>query len=138
MIGIKPERGQRLIDGEFINGLAGGQNFEYAAGIIAHAGGGQANATPLPIKSIIEVDTVATADDSVSLPVSDAGMRLTVINATANSMNLYASPLNNGKNGGAKDTINGVANATAYAIAAGLTVTFVCASPGKWFALKSA
>ena len=138
MIGQKPERGQRLIDGEYLNGIADGQNFGYAAGLVAKAGGGQAGATVLSSKALVEVDTVATANDSVMLPVSDAGMFMTVVNASANSMNVYANSLNNTKNGGAKDTINGAPNANAYAIAGGVSVIFFCASPGKWFAVKSA
>lgn len=132
--GNKPERGERLIDGAYVNGIADGQNDGYASGIAALAGGAQAGATVLPLKSLIEVDTVATANDSVALPVSDAGMRMTVINSTANSMNVYANPLANQKNGGALDKINGATNPTAYAIAGGSTVTFVCAKAGNWYA----
>lgn len=138
MIGNKPENGERLIDGAYVKGIAAGQNLEYASGIVAAAGGGQAAAVVLPLKALVEIDTVANADDSVALPVSDAGMSMTVINSTANELDLYANPLANSKNGGATDKINGAANNAAYVIAAGATVQFVCAKAGSWYALKSA
>ena len=138
MIGNKPENGERLIDGAYVKGVARGQNDGYASGIVAAAGGGQAAAVVLPSEALIEVDTVATANDSVALPVSDAGMRAVIVNNTANSMNLYANPLANQKNGNALDTINGQANANAYAIGPGVSVMLVCPKAGSWFALKSA
>lgn len=138
MIGIRPERGQRLIDGEWLHGIVDGQNFAYANNIIAKAGGGQANATNLPIKRLVSVATVANADDSVSLPVSDAGMIISVINTSGVELAVYASPLANKKNSGALDKINNTANNTLYAVAAGAIVTFHCAIAGDWRALKSA
>ena len=138
MIGNKPETGERLIDGAYVNGIAAGQNFESASGLVAHAGGGQASATPLPLKALIAVSTVATAADSVVLPVSDAGMSMTVINTSANSLDIYASPLANHKNGDVSDKINGEDNDTAYALAAGAIVQFVCAKAGNWYALLGA
>lgn len=138
MIGIKPEKGQRLIDGEGLQGVSDGQNFGYANGLTARSGGGQANATPLPIKRLIGIATVAVADDSVALPISDAGMILSVINTSANELAVYASPLANRNNGGATDKINGAANNVLYAIAPGAVATFHCAKAGSWYALKSA
>jgi hypothetical protein len=59
-------------------------------GLTAFSGGGQASATSLPA-SISRVTTVAVANDSVKLPASAGltGLTILVINATANSMNVY-------------------------------------------------
>ena len=57
--------------------------------LTAHSGGGQTNA--LALTGIMNrITTVAAGNDSVVLPVSLAGMEITVINAAAsNSMNVF-------------------------------------------------
>src|SRR5438132_10902314 len=58
--------------------------------IAAFATGGQTSATLLPA-SISRVTTVGSVNDSVKLPASAGliGLTILVINATANSMNVY-------------------------------------------------
>jgi len=98
-------------------------------GIIAFATGGQASAVLL--SSVINrVTTVATAGDSVKLPLAVAGMQITVANAAAaNSMNLFP---NTG------DAINALSANAAFAVAAGKTVALSCAVAGFWHAVLSA
>lgn len=63
-----------------------GFNATYA--VIAHPGGGNANATLL--NGWLNTITVgATANDSVMLPPGYAGMEITVINHGANSVTVY-------------------------------------------------
>jgi hypothetical protein len=91
-------------------------------GITAFAGGGQANARLLT-RTINRVTTVATIADSVKLPPATAGMRVVVINAGANSMNVFPST------GG---IINALSANAAFAMAANKTAEFVCALAGTW------
>lgn len=106
------------------NGYAGGQQtVSNRDGIIAHAGGGQASATPLT-KMQNRVATVATAGDSVLLMPSLPGMQITVINGSANSMNVFPQ---------SGEAINALGANAAFA-AAGLTVTiFFCTTAGQWW-----
>jgi hypothetical protein len=98
-------------------------------GLTAHAGGGQAGATPLT-GDVNRVTTVATAADSVLLPAAKAGLKLTVINAAAaNSMNVFPA---------AGDAINAAAANAAQALAAGKADLFVCAVDGVWNTIASA
>ena len=116
------------------SGYAGSyQTQSYKNTITAHAGGtqagaiGDANAT-LPAM-MNRVTTVATAADSVVLPVSVAGMMITVMNgAAANSMNVYPQT---------SDYMNLTQNA-ALAVAAGKTATFFCTVAGTWHSMLSA
>src|SRR6185437_14171819 len=91
--------------------------------ITAHAGGGQANAVALT-SSINRVTVVASGNDSVRLPVSVAGMQITIINAAAsNSMNLYPA---------SGEIINALSADAALAVAANKTVIAMCAVAGTW------
>lgn len=100
-----------------------------AAGLTAHSGGGQGSATPLT-GGMNQVTTVAGANDSVLLPVSAAGMVVAVVNATAtNSMNVFPA---------ASETINALTGGTAFGVAAGKTVIFICALAGKWYSVLTA
>lgn len=94
----------------------------------ALAGGGQTGATLLSTQ-IAKVGTVATAADSVMLPVSTPGHERIVINATANSANVFPQ---------VGDTINALSANTAFAIAAGKTAHFYCPAAGQWFCNLSA
>lgn len=94
-------------------------------GIVATAGGGQANAVQLS-EGVNRVVTVATAADSVKLPPStDApGLTVVVVNAAAaNSMNLFP---NTG------DKINALAANAAFAVAANKQVILVHTGGGQW------
>lgn len=98
-------------------------------GITAHAGGGQGSATLLTAE-INRVTTVATAADSVLMPVSAPGMTVTVTNAAAsNSMNVFPQ---------SGDAINALGANAAFAVAAGKTATFTCAVAGQWHAVLTA
>lgn len=91
--------------------------------LTAYAGGGQANATQINSANA-QVDTVATAADSVKLPPAVPGMRIFVTNTTATSMQVF---------GTTPDTINAVATGTGVAQAANKSAWYVCTSAGKWF-----
>ncbi len=114
-----------------VGGLSntGSSTASVAVGITAHAGGGQASATALTA-TIDSVDTVATAADSVALPLAVAGLVRYVTNNTANSMQVFGS---------GTDTINigagDVATATGVAQAANKSAIYFCiksAPAGKW------
>lgn len=143
--GRAPQVGQGvgMPDFNWLNGLAGGDN-QYCQSVTARAGGGQATATPIGTPnaqgiqaSLIEIQVVATAGDSVQLPQAVKGKSMSVFNSTATSANAFASP-NTNKATGALDTINGAANANAFAIAAGARVLFFCPRDGIWAAIVSA
>lgn len=138
MIGNRPQRGFRQIDGLWLRGLSDGDNRNAQNNLVAFAGGGQANALVLSAeRAFIQVDTVASAGDSVALPLATVGNSLKVFNNGANSMNIYANPATN-KLTGVPDVINKTANATAYALASGAAVEFFCAKDGIWAAIKTA
>lgn len=94
--------------------------------ITARAGGGQALATALLAQAPI-VSTVASANDSVSLPkitnrpnvLGSIGTLMFVGNAASNSMQVF---------GKTPDTINAVATGTGVAVAGGVNVWFVATS----------
>jgi hypothetical protein len=67
--------------------------------------------------------TVAVAGDSTTLPVGVPGMNLTVINASAISMNVFPDT---------GSTINALTANTAFALAAGKTAVFVTTLAGAW------
>lgn len=96
--------------------------------ITAHAGGGQTNATKLT-GQLNRVTTVATIADSVMLTPSLSGLDITVVNAGANSMNVF--PVTG-------DAINALGANTAFAVAAGKTATFYCITAGQWHSILSA
>lgn len=99
-------------------------------GVIAHAGGGQASATPVS-GGMIRVDTVVTAADSIQLPLAVAGLELCLVNNTANSMQVF---------GAGTDTINNVATATGVAQGSQVAAYYVCsnsAPAGKWHRIQS-
>jgi hypothetical protein len=94
--------------------------------VTAFAGGGQAGATQL-VAGINVVTVVATAADSVKLPLAVLGQSVVVINTSANAVQVF---------GAGTDTINGIASATGISQAAGTTKTYVAsksAPAGAWF-----
>lgn len=94
--------------------------------IVAFAGGGQASATLLS-HLVNSVDTVASAADSVKLPVpTKVGQVVIVINTTANAAQVFGS---------GTDTINAVATGTGVSLPAGKMGTYVALTIGtaaKW------
>jgi hypothetical protein len=93
-----------------------------ANSVTAFAGGGQASATPLPA-ALNRVTTVATAGDSVMLPVAKAGLKVVVKNTSANSLNVFPA---------VGDAINALSANAAYAIATVKSAEFYCMVDGTW------
>ena len=137
-IGIRPDRGFALPDGEWLRQVSNGNNFTYQSGVVAKASGTQANGTVLSaVVCMWEVDTVATTGDSVVLPFAIAGQSKSLFNNGAQTLNIYASASNNPVTG-TTDVINKLTNVTAYTLTTGQTADFSCAKNGTWFACKSA
>lgn len=97
-------------------------------GLVAHAGGGQALATPCTAV-MNRFTVVATIGDSGLLPVAVAGLQISVANAAANSMNVFPS---------GADQINALGASAAFALAGGKTALFECYVAGQWHAILSA
>lgn len=98
--------------------------------LTAHAGGGQASATPIT-QALVQFSTVASAGDSAVLPPAKPGMIITVINTIATSMNVFpASQAQGGVTGG--DSMNGTQNA-AQAVTNAAPVIFNCVIIGTWW-----
>lgn len=108
--------------------LASGNGWS-AASITAHAGGTQAAATPIN-SAITLIAVCATAGDSVVLPPATGGQLLWIINAGAASCQIFATP--------GLGTINGIANGTGIALAAGKSITLISPIPAAWFGVLSA
>jgi hypothetical protein len=127
--------GSRLVDGGDCLALAklsvGATN-----GLTAHAGGGQTNATALPMLGCIEVDTVATGADSVMLPQALPGTQIELNNATATSMQVFGQTIN--QYTGVGDTIAAAGSSTQQPTATGVAhagntcFTYVCFVAGSW------
>src|ERR1700721_3682606 len=82
--GVAPHDGFQVIDGLWLKGLAGGQNYTYASGITA-AGSTQTTATVLPTNIfIIEIDTVASST-GVNLPTCVPGTQMQIYNNGAHT-----------------------------------------------------
>jgi len=100
-----------------------------ADNIVACAGGGQTNATKL-VNEMSRVTTVATAGDSVALPLSAPGMSMLVMNAGANAMQVFGDLVGRG-------TINGAPSNVGVSQSAGSIVIYACFSKGAWFVAGS-
>ncbi len=98
----------------------------YSDGLVAHAGGGQANALQLP-SMFNTVTTVATVGDSVQLPPSQPGLSVCVTNTAALALQVFAQV-------GSTDTINSIAGATGVPVIGNSVVFFQCTKPGAWTA----
>jgi len=110
------------ISSDFSSLVASGSLSPVLSGIVAHAGGGQANAVQLnPGYNVIA--TVATTGDSVVLPSDSLGQNVLVYNAGANSANVFPS---SGAN------INALSANTALAVAAGANTSFYGVSATHW------
>ena len=138
MLGIQPDAGLGLVDSERVKGIEEGANASVKSTLTAQADGTQANATTIPpAAQLVRVNTVAGAADSVKLPFAIAGAVKLIANDSAAQLAVFAR---NGTNRatGTTDTINALANGTAFAIAAGGRAAFFCPVNGKWFAILSA
>ena len=128
--------GDALIAREALTNLA---NFTLGTqtGLTALAGGAQAG-SPLLVYGTNEIDTVATANDSVQLPAAIPGGWVTVNNNGASTCRIYAGIAPNINNASALDQIVAnattalTANGTAVTLAAGYVAEFVCATIGIW------
>ena len=127
-----PSNGPGLVDGTWLNGLAGGQNQSYQSGLAA-AGTTQAGATQLPAGiALLEVDTVG-ASSGVALPPCFAGTEISVYNSTATTLTYYPSVANNPLTA-AQDTINGGSSKAVTSASGGTVTVFSCAKNGAWAA----
>ncbi|SRR6266699_6097665 len=115
--------GGSILLGEAFNGQMYGTSMATDS-IVAHAGGGQANAVALitPLNRII---TVASAGDSVRLPVSARGNVIMVVNdATTNAANVFPAT---------GEAINAGAANAAFSLTVALGPTlFYCFTAGLW------
>lgn len=109
---------RQLVSGADMNNLIDQLN-SITTGIVAHAGGGRANAVQLDAATNV-VSTVATANDSVKLPIGFPGLKVVIVNQDADAVGVY------GYN--ATDTINGGATVNQ----AQGTKTYVCIAQGVW------
>jgi hypothetical protein len=114
----------------YANGLGTGfagafETQSYADALTAHSGGGQ-NQAPLIATMISRFTTVAVAGDSTTLPVGVPGMNITIINASATSMNVFPDT---------GSTINALGANAAFALAAGKTAVFVTTLAGAWHSI---
>lgn len=112
--------------GTWISKAGGGGVKTATSGITAFAGGGQASATLLA-SDINRVTTVASANDSVKLPVSVAGAEVIVINDGVENLAIY---------GNGSDTISNLPSSTYFTLSARTKVArFICAVAGNWKAI---
>lgn len=96
--------------------------------LTALAGGAQAG-TALSL-GLNRVTVVATAADSVQLPLVTGGVMVVVVNAdAADSLNVFPQT---------GQTINALSANTAFAVAAGKTAIFFQALDGSWWAVLTA
>ena len=108
-------------------------------GLVAEAGGLQADATLLPA-FINRVETVAGAGDGVMLPSAIPGTLCIVINATATAMQVFGQPTNamlqtqvaGGDSIAAADSSTQTSGATGISVAANVLTLFACAVVGQW------
>lgn len=101
-----------------------------AASVTAHAGGGQALATPIT-SGMTLIAVCATAGDSVVLPPAVGGQMVWIINGGAASAQIFTAV-------GGTGTINGIAGTTGIALAAGKAMQLVSPIAGAWFGVLSA
>jgi hypothetical protein len=127
--GTPPGTGFQMVDGAWLNGLAGGVNNAYISGLTA-AGTTQATCTPLPAGYyLMEADTVS-ASTGFCLPFAYQGADMLFYNNGAQTVTIYPSIANNPITA-AQDTIN---NTTSVTVASHTSEAFSSAKNGVWFA----
>ena len=126
-----PSNGPGLVDGTWLNGLAGGLNNLYQYGLTA-TGSTQAGAAQMPSGySLLEVDSsTASTGIGVALPFCYQGTSLSIYDNTGNNLTAYPNVTNNPQTA-AQDTIN---NTTSVTITAHTPEYFSCAKNGIWSA----
>lgn len=124
-----PSNGMGLVDGTWLNGLAGGLNSSYQYGLTA-AGTTQATATQLPSgMKLMETDTVGSST-GVALPFCYQGTEFKLYNNGAQTLTVYPNVTNNPTTG-VQDTIN---NGTSVTMTTHTAEEFFCAKTGIWAA----
>jgi hypothetical protein len=93
-----------------------------AATVTAHATGGQGSAFALT-KQLNYISVCATTADSVRLPASAAGLRITVINGGVAAAQVF---------GAGTDTVDSVATATGVPLGIGKRADYFCVAAGNW------
>jgi hypothetical protein len=127
-IGTPPGTGPGLVDGAWLNALAGGLNNTYISGLTG-AGTNQATGAQIPSGYYsVEADTVASGT-GFNLPPALPGTDLLFYNNGANTATIYPAVANNPVTG-AQDTIN---NGTSITVATHTSQAFTCAKAGVWF-----
>src|SRR3990172_148771 len=91
-------------------------------GIVAHAGGGQADATQLTA-AYNRVDTITSDGDSVKVGFAVVNARYVVQNNGANALDVFPMP---------GDHFLGQADNTAFSVAAGNMLVVFCFTNGEW------
>lgn len=126
-----PSNGFGLVDGAWLNGLAGGLNNTFQSGFTA-LGTTQATALQLPSGIyLMEVDTTASST-GVALPPCVAGTEVWVYNHGAQPLTVYPAIANNAQlSPPAQDTINGGMTLSGN-LATLTSESFVCAKTGNW------
>lgn len=128
-IGTIPHPGFQAIDGDWLNGLAGGHNMIFQNGLTA-VGTNQATSLQLADRvAFLEIDT-SSASTGAALPAAIAGVNVFVANNTANNIVIYPQILNNPTTS-AQDTFN--AAQTSFTLNAHTGSAFSCAKNGIWF-----
>jgi hypothetical protein len=94
---------------------------------VAAAGSTQGTAT-LVTRPISVVSTVSSGANGVIFPTSYAGLRVTIINTSANALNVYPATAAQINSGGAN---------VAYSLAAGARLDFVATSTTQWYTLNA-
>lgn len=124
-----PATGLGLVDGTWLNGLAGGSNWSYQYGFTA-VGTAQASALQLPANiHLLEVDTSGSGGGTgVALPTCVAGTEIMLSNNTAYTFVVYPSIANNPLTA-AQDKIN---NSTSTTITTYSKKILTCAQNGVW------
>lgn len=141
-IGRPPQQGQGIGQPDFVwlNGLAGGNNFNCQT-VAAPNAASQATATQIGVPNAQGIEAAlidcnsSVNTGSLQLPQAVKGKELSILNRTANTINVYASPQVN-KVTGALDVIIGAGasntNATAVTIATFVANYFFCPVDGVW------
>ncbi len=96
--------------------------YSVTTGITAHAGGGQASATALTTEKNF-VSTVASANDSVKLPATVAGLEIQVFNLGANACDVYPP---------SSSAIDALGTNNPYSLAAGSSKRFGAQTSTQW------
>ena len=133
LTGTPPGTGPQLIDGQWLNGLAGGLNNLYLYGLTA-TGSGQSTAVQIPSGYyLVEFDTVASSTGAY-LPFCTPGTDMLIYNNGAQTLTIYPNPGNNPLTITAtttpQDTIN---NTTSTTITSHSSASMSCAKAGVWF-----